>query len=58
MASIGIEVIRLALEDAAQRQQEIDQLFVDADVNTHILELEHKQTALLEDSNKLFNRMY
>jgi hypothetical protein len=57
MASIGIEVIRLALEDAAQRQQEIDQLLVDADVNTHILELVHKQTALLTDTIRLFNRM-
>jgi hypothetical protein len=53
-----MEVIRIALDDLTLRQQEIDTLINNSEVDTHIIELVQEQTKMLVDTTRLFNRMY
>jgi hypothetical protein len=48
MSGIGIEVLRIALEDAVIHQKEIESLVNNREADKDILKLIHEQTQLLE----------
>ena len=58
MSSIGIEVLRLALEDAVTHQQEIKSLVNSRETDKDVIQLIHDQTQLLESTLNLFNRFF
>ncbi|PKG97663.1 hypothetical protein [Paraglaciecola sp. MB-3u-78] len=55
--NIGMEVIRLALEDANLAQKQIEELVCSSDTGGDLLNLTHKQTLLIESIVELFNRI-
>jgi hypothetical protein len=48
MSGIGIEVLRIVLEDAVIHQKEIESLVNNREADKDILKLIHEQTQLLE----------
>ncbi|WP_299081218.1 hypothetical protein [uncultured Paraglaciecola sp.] len=57
MANIGMEVLRIALDDAVLHQKEIDELISKPEADEVIAKLVHEQTQLLVSTLELFNRM-
>jgi hypothetical protein len=58
MSSIGIEVLRIALEDVVTHQQEIKSLVNNRETDKDVIKLIDDQTQLLESTINLFNRLY
>jgi hypothetical protein len=58
MSSIGIEVLRIALEDVVTHQQEIKSLVNNRETDKEIIKLIDDQTQLLESTINLLNRLY
>ncbi len=57
MAGIGIEVLRIALIDAVERQQAIAEQMQESPEQSQLLELVAEQSALLKKTLSLFNRI-
>tara|TARA_R110002167_G_scaffold249939_4_gene456091 strand:- start:222 stop:398 length:177 start_codon:yes stop_codon:yes gene_type:complete len=57
MANIGMEVLRIALDDAVLHQKEIDELISEPEADEVIAKLVHEQTQLLVSTLELFNRL-
>jgi hypothetical protein len=58
MSSIGIEVLRIALEDVVTHQQEIKSLVNNRETDKDVIKLIDDQTQLLESTINLLNRLY
>jgi hypothetical protein len=57
VTNIGVEVLRLVLEDAALAQKQIEELACSSDAGGDLLNLTHKQAMLIESIVELFNRI-
>tara|TARA_R110001583_G_scaffold141468_1_gene293648 strand:- start:2755 stop:2931 length:177 start_codon:yes stop_codon:yes gene_type:complete len=57
MTNIGMEVLRIALDDAVLHQKEIDELVSKPETDEEVAKLVHEQTQLLVSTLELFNRM-
>ena len=58
MANIGMEVLKLALEDAELKHQEIEELMCNPNTDGNLLNLTHQQTVLISSITELFNRIH
>jgi hypothetical protein len=58
VASIGMEVLRLALKDAKLRQLELEELVHNSNTEGDVVNLAHQQTVLISSITELFNRIY
>jgi hypothetical protein len=57
MVGIGFEAVRIALNDAVERQQAITELLQKSPEQTELLELAKEQSELLKKTLSLFNRI-
>lgn len=53
-----MEVLKLALEDAKLKQQEIEELMCNPNTDGNLLNLTHQQTVLISSITELFNRIH
>jgi hypothetical protein len=56
--NIGVELMRLALEDAELKQQELEELVHNSNAEDDVANLAHQQTVLISSITELFNRIY
>jgi hypothetical protein len=56
--NIGVELMRLALEDAELKQQELEELAHNSNTEDDVVNLAHQQTVLISSIIELFNRIY
>jgi hypothetical protein len=56
--NIGVELMRLALEDAELKQQELEELVHNSNAEDDVVNLAHQQTVLISSITELFNRIY
>jgi hypothetical protein len=56
--NIGVELMRLALEDAELKQQELEELAHNSNTEDDVVNLAHQQTVLISSITELFNRIY